>query len=112
LGWADGFGWTAEIAEDLACDEALEAADDLPLALALSRTALEVVKGGLVSAHAHDHHAMEGSVGLTMPAAVQPMPAGFVARGRHRAGAAELGEGSFGDSLFGLPPGASRPYWN
>jgi hypothetical protein len=93
--WAGGLGDAAEVAEDLARYEALEAADDFPLALALDRAAPDVVKGGLVGAHAHDDHAMEGGVGLPMPAAVQPVPAGLAARGRDRAGAAEFDEGGF-----------------
>ena len=57
----------AQIAEDLARHEALEAADNLPLALALSGAAPDVVEGGLAGAHAHDDHAVEDGVGLQTP---------------------------------------------
>src|SRR5919202_5817228 len=94
--WAGGLGAAAEIAEDLARHEALEATDDLPLALPLSGAAPDVVEGRLVGAHPHHDHAMEGGVGLPVPAAVQPVPAGLAARGRDRAGTAEFGKGGFG----------------
>ncbi len=90
MGWVGGFGGTAELAKDLTCDEALEAADDLPLAFSFGGAALEVAERGLVSAHTHDHDTVEGGVGLAVPAAVEPMPAGLAARGRDWAGAAGL----------------------
>ncbi|WP_218127586.1 hypothetical protein, partial [Belnapia rosea] len=43
----------------------------------LSCAAPHVVENGLVGTHAHDHHAVEGGVGLAMPAAVQPVSAGL-----------------------------------
>jgi hypothetical protein len=49
---AGGLGDAAEVAEDRARDEALEAADDLPLALALGGAAADVVEGGRMGAHA------------------------------------------------------------
>src|SRR3712207_7892343 len=62
------------------------------LALPLGRAAPDVVDGGLVGAHPHDDDAVEGGIGLPVPAAVQPVPAGLAAGCRDRAGAAELGE--------------------
>src|SRR3712207_5336516 len=88
------------MAKDLTRHEALEAADDLGLALPFVRPPLDVVEGRLVGAHAGDHHAVEGSVGLPVPAAVEPVPAGLAARGRDRAGAAQLGEGGLGADAF------------
>ena len=58
MSWADRFGWTAEIAEDLVCDRALDATDDLLLAIALGGAAPDVFEGGLMNEHAHDHHAV------------------------------------------------------
>src|SRR3712207_7041336 len=81
------------MAGHLAGHEALEAADDLPLAPPLGGAAPDVVDGGLMGAHPHDDDAVEGGVGLPLPTAVQPMPAGLAARGGDRAGAAELGGG-------------------
>src|SRR5215212_11945882 len=84
------------MAEDLARHEALEAADDLSLALPLGRAPPDVVDRGPMGPHPHDDDAVEGGIGLPMPAAVQPVPAGLPARGRDRADAAELGEGGLG----------------
>jgi hypothetical protein len=42
LRWVGGFGRSAEIAEATPCHEALEAADDLPLALSFGGTALDL----------------------------------------------------------------------
>ncbi len=61
------------------CYDAFEAVNDLPLGLPFGGTAPGVVKGGLMGTHAHDHHAVEGSVGLSMPTTVQPVPAGSAA---------------------------------
>src|SRR3712207_7121051 len=66
------------------------------LVLPFGRAAPDVVDGGPVGAHAHDDDAVEGGIGLPVPAAVQPVPAGHAAGCRDRAGAAELGQGGFG----------------
>ena len=59
--------------EDLAKDVALEATHDLGLRLALPRAAGDVVECGRVDAHARDDDAVEGRVGLTVAASVQPV---------------------------------------
>src|SRR3712207_7383264 len=69
------------MAEDLARHEALEAADDLSLALPLGRAPPDVVDRGPMGPHPHDDDAVEGGIGPPMPAAVQPVPAGLAARG-------------------------------
>src|SRR5690349_17820232 len=68
-----------EIAEDLAGDEALEAADDLELGFALSRAAADVSEGGRMAAHSDDDHAIESRIGLPITAAVKPMSDGLTA---------------------------------
>src|ERR1700712_1363369 len=69
----------AEITEDLASHVALEAADDLCLALPLRGTSANVVHGGLVSTHTHDDDAVEGCVGLTVATTVKAVPVGLAA---------------------------------
>lgn len=59
-----------EDAVDLAGDVALEAADDLGLGQALGGAPLDVGAGGCVVAHADQHDAIEGGVGLAVAAAV------------------------------------------
>src|SRR5260370_20097153 len=66
-------GGTEKHAVDLSGHVALEAADDLPFRLALSRPAEGVGLGGWVPAQAHENNAMEGSVGLPIATAVEPM---------------------------------------
>src|ERR687886_1453828 len=80
----------AEIAEDLAGDEALQAADDLRLRLPLARASADVVEGRLVAAHAGDDDPVEGGVGPPVAAAVEPVPGRLAARRGDRAGAAQL----------------------
>src|SRR5918912_3553158 len=92
----------AEIAEDLAGHEALQAADDLGLALPLGCTSPDVVEGGLVAAHAGDDDPVESGVGLVMSAAVEPMPGCLAARGRDRTGAAQLGKSCFAADPIGV----------
>ena len=65
--------------KDLSNNEALEASDNLGLALSLGGTPLDVVEGGLVNAHAHDDHTVEGGIGLSVAAAVEPVSAGLAA---------------------------------
>src|SRR5689334_3157054 len=82
------------MAEDFPDHEALEAANDLRLALSFSGTAADIVDRGLMAAHAHD--AVKGGVGLPVATAVEPVTGDLAARGGDRAGAAELGKGALG----------------
>jgi hypothetical protein len=82
----------AEVAEDLPDDVALDAADDLGLALSLGRAPAHVVERWLVAAHAGDHDPVKGGVGLAVAGAVEPVPVGLAAGCRDRANAA-LGSG-------------------
>src|SRR4051795_5716255 len=61
---------SAEIAEYLAGDEALQAALDLRLRFPLARTPADIVEGGLVAAHAGAGAPVEGGVGPPVAAAV------------------------------------------
>ena len=81
--------WAAEVAKDLAGDVALEAADDLGLALSLCGAAPDVVERGLVPPHADDDHAVKGSIRLSVASSVEAVAVGFAAGGWYRAGAAE-----------------------
>src|SRR4051794_23967329 len=83
---------SAEIAEYLAGDEALQAAHDLRLRLPLARTPADIVEGRLVAAHAGDDDPVEGGVGPPVAAAVEPVAGRLAARGGDRAGAAQLRE--------------------
>src|SRR3954447_20062250 len=51
-------------------EQALEAADDLGLALALEGSSGHVGAGGFVVLHPHDHRAVEGGVGRAVTARV------------------------------------------
>src|SRR4051794_29863375 len=82
----------AEVTEDLAGHVAFEATDDLRSALSFGRAPADVVQSRLVAAHADDDHAVEGGIGLSVAAAIEPVAVGLAAGGRDRAGAAQLGE--------------------
>jgi hypothetical protein len=60
----------------LSLEQALETTDDFGFGAALGRPALVVSLGGLVVLEADDHGSVEGSVGLAVAAAVQPVPGG------------------------------------
>ena len=87
---------------DLACDEALQAADDVLLRQALGGAARDVVDGRLMEAHADDHGAVDRSVGLAVTAAVETVLVRETRRRRDRTGAAELRERCFGPDPFGV----------
>src|SRR5215213_10052098 len=91
----------AEVSEDLAGDEALEAADDLRLGLPLGGAPADVVEGRPVAAQTRDDDPVQGGVGLPVAAAVEPVSGRLAARRRDRAGAAELRERGLGAD----PPG-------
>ena len=72
-----GVGWAVAVAKDLARHVAFKAADDLGLALSLGGVPLDVIKGGLVSAHANHDDPLAGGVGLSVAATVEPVPSGL-----------------------------------
>src|SRR3954470_23515589 len=80
----------------LAGKQALEAADDLGLALALEGSSGGVGAGGFVVLHPHDDRSVEGGVGLAVTAAVEPVSGGQTGGGRYRGDAAEPGPGRLG----------------
>src|SRR4051794_33142783 len=102
---------SAEIAEYLAGDEALQAAHDLRLRLPLARTPADIVEGRLVAAHAGDDDPVEGGVGPPVAAAAEPVAGRLAARGGDRAGAAQLrGRGPPTEPPPGVPRrGQHRP---
>ena len=73
------------MAEDFPDHEALETANDLGLALSLRRAAPDIVDRGLMTAHAHDDHAVKGGVGLPVATAVEPVAGDLATGGWDRA---------------------------
>ena len=57
---------------DLAGEEAFEAPDDLAFGPAISGAACDVVAGRLVKSHPDDDGSIEGGVGLSMAAPIEP----------------------------------------
>src|SRR5580692_6675709 len=93
---------------DLAGHVTLEAADDFWFGLALLGAAGGVFLGGFVVAEADDDDAVEGGVGLAVPAAVEAVTDGFAGGGRDGRGPAEHGEGGFGVETFGVVAGSDE----
>ena len=88
---------------DLAGEEAFEASNDLTRGPAVRRAASHVFDGRLVEPHADEHGSIEGGVGLSVTAPIEPMPAGGPpGRGRDRTGAAQLRERGFGANPVGV----------
>src|SRR3954468_4280187 len=83
----------AEQGPGLAGKQALEAADDLGLALALEGSSGEVGAGGFVVLHPHDDRSVEGGVGLAVTAAVEPVSGGQTGGRGHRGHAVEPSPG-------------------
>ena len=78
---------------DFTGEEAFEAADDLASGPAASRPAGDVVDRRLVEPPADDDRAMEGGVGLSVPAPIETMPAGrHPGRSRDRTGPCTYGK--------------------
>ena len=77
--------------EDLAGDIASDAAHDLVLGSAFGQAASEVVAGGM-AAHAHHQDDVQGTVGVAIASAVEPVPDSLAAGGFQRADSAEFGE--------------------
>jgi len=95
-GCRSGFGQCTQGAEQcpgLAGEQALEAADDLGLRLALEGSSGEVGTGGFVVLHADDDGPVERGVGLAVAAAVESVPGCQPGGGRDRGDATELGPG-------------------
>jgi hypothetical protein len=98
----------AEHGEDFSGGVALEATKDLFAGLAFGRAPGGVVAGGLVPAEPHDHDAGQRGVGLAVPAAVEPVPAGLAGGGLHRRGAAQRGERGLGVQPPGVVAGGDQ----
>lgn len=62
---------------DLACDVALEAADDVAAGFGFGAAAIEVVAGGLVPVQAAQGGAVERGLGVAVAAAVNPVAGGL-----------------------------------
>ena len=82
---------------DLSRKEAFQASDDLAFGPAIGGASGDVVAGWLVESHADDDGSIEGGVGVSVTAPIEPMPAGASpGRGRDRTGATQLRERGFG----------------
>jgi len=96
-------GWLGGQSVDLSSDVAVEASDDDSRGEAFSGAACEVVDGGSVPPLADEHDAAKRCVCLPVPASVQTMPAGGLARsGRDWTYAAHLRERGFGPDPVGV----------
>ena len=70
---------------DLSRKEAFQASDDLAFGPAIGGASGDVVAGWLVESHADDDGSIEGGVGVSVTAPIEPMPAGgSPGRGRDR----------------------------
>lgn len=94
--------------EHFACDETIEAADDLRLRLALLDSSGDVAAGGVVVAHADDHDPVERPVRVAAAAPVESVADGLARRRRLRACSAELRERSFGVEPVGVVAGCDQ----
>ena len=97
-----------EVAVDLAGDVTLEDTHDLRLALAFESAPLDVGAGARVRAHAGEHDAPQGMVGLTVAAPVESMADRLAGRGVDRGDPAEVGEGGFGGDPLGVVTGGDE----
>ena len=61
---------------DLAGEEAFETPDDLASGPTVRGPSRDVVEGRLVVPHADDNGAIEGRIGLSVPASIEAVPAG------------------------------------
>ena len=88
---------------DLSRKEAFQASDDLAFGPAIGGASGDVVAGWLVESHADDDGSIEGGVGVSVTAPIEPMPAGgSPGRGRDRTGATQLRERGFGANPVGV----------
>ena len=105
-GLGDGLA-CAEVCHDALVDlsrkEAFKASDDLAFGPAIGGASGDVVAGWLVESHADDDGSIEGGVGVSVTAPIEPMPAGgSPGRGRDRTGATQLRERGFGANPVGV----------
>ena len=105
-GLGDGLA-CAEVCHDALVDlsrkEAFQASDDLAFGPAIGGASGDVVAGWLVESHADDDGSIEGGVGVSVTAPIEPMPAGgSPGRGRDRTGATQLRERGFGANPVGV----------
>src|SRR5258708_7289057 len=90
---------------------AFEAADDLELGQSFFRPPGDVGPGGRVRAHPRDHDPPQGVVGLTVAAAVQPVPVlGFARVRRDGSGGAQVRPGGFGAEPVGVVAGRDEQH--
>lgn len=103
-----GSGFSDDL-ENLARDEAFEAADDLALGLAFRCASRNVVDGTCVTGgHPHEHDAMDRGVGGAVTAPGEPVPLMLTRRDGDGCSSAQCGELLL--SRSGLSPQATRSW--
>ena len=71
-------------------------------------SAFDVDAGALIGAHAGEHDAPQGVVGLPVATSVEPVADGLAGRGVDRGDTAEVGEGRLGGDPFGVVAGGEQ----
>src|SRR4051812_35054705 len=100
---------SGQVGVDLACDVALEAADDLALAQAFGGPACDIVASWLVMSHPDDSDDVEGAVCRSITAAAEPVaPGGAATAGGLWGHPAELGECGLVPNPFGVVAGGDQ----
>ena len=89
-------------------DVALEDAHDLWLAATFKAAPFDVDACSSVRAHAGEHDAPQGVVGLPVAAAVEPVTDRLARRGVDRGDAAQVSPGGFGSDPVGVVPGGDE----
>src|SRR5215212_4932013 len=93
---------------DLAGEVALDAADDLGFGQALFGPPFDIGAGAGTEPHPDDHGQVQGPVGVAVPAAVQPVPAGLARAGRDGGDPAQVGEGGLAAEPLGVLAGGCQ----
>ena len=96
-----------EVRVELAGDVTFEDAHDLAYGSTFGETACDVFAGAFIAAHAGEHDAPQGMVGLAVPAGVQTVTVDFPRRRRQWCDAAQMREGASLFSRCGLSPAAT-----
>src|SRR5215208_4027116 len=97
-----------EGAVEISGDVALQTAHDVLLAQALGGPPGDVGTGRRVALHADEADGVQGGVGLSVAASVQPVAVDFAAGGWNRVYSAESGEGRFADETVGVASGGDH----
>src|ERR687897_2971852 len=103
--WPDRRRGGHQYAIDLPGYIALEAADDLWLALAFRRAPRDVLLGATISSHPSQTDHVQRTVSVPVAAAVEPMPDNLARGSFDGRDPAQAGEGSLAPQPLGVVPG-------